>query len=62
MATPCHMPRENAQNEVDNKVFLGKAKFFNKVFVFVIVFVLWMGKRGMEKDWVRARMRDVGVG
>jgi hypothetical protein len=31
-----------------------------KVFVFVIV--LWMGKRGMEKDWVGARMKDVGVG
>jgi hypothetical protein len=37
-----------------------KQTFLTKVFVFVIV--LWMGKQGIEKDWVGARMKDVGVG
>jgi hypothetical protein len=42
-------PEKTCKMRLTIRFFLVKQTFLTQVFV--IVFVLWMGKRGMEKDW-----------
>jgi hypothetical protein len=55
--------REEVQNEVDNKVFLGKANFFNKSFCFCHCFCSVDGEArdGEGLGWSKDKRRRGGV-
>jgi hypothetical protein len=48
--TVAYTSEKTRKTRLTIRVFLVKKTFLTKDFVFVIVLVLWMGKRGMEKD------------